>query len=261
MMVDYLQNQDLRKAPRRSAAIVIIERRVLMQTCLLRLLKRELAKFEVLGVKSTDELTALEGQDVRLIALDMEDKPFGDASVISDFAVLGEAFPQSPVVTISDRDDDITAQEAMQCGVRGFFPSSIPIDVVIAGFRLVLAGGIYCPPINTPQSEIHYHDANGHHLGSGNWEKPKHPKANGVQHNGDDRVAVLTRRETEVIVELQLGHSNKTIALNLGMSENTVKMHIQHLMRKLGARTRTEAVFIWTRGAAGATITNWASSQ
>ena len=74
-------------------------------------------------------------------------------------------------------------------------------------------------------------------------------------------MAPLTRRETEVIIELQLGHSNKTIALNLGMSENTVKMHVQHLMRKLGARTRTEAVFIWTRGATGTTTANWAPSQ
>ena len=261
-MVDYSDSQDMRRGARRPASIVIIERRVLMQTCVLRLLKRELAKFEVFGARASDELTGLEGQDVRLIVLDMEDKPFTDTSVISDLAFFGETFPQTPVVVISDRDDDWTAHEAMQSGVRGFFPSSIPVDVVIAGFRLVLAGGIYCPPVNSPKTEISYHDANGHHVVSANWRNPKHQKANGVQHNGDDRgVAPLTRRETEVIIELQLGHSNKTIALNLGMSENTVKMHVQHLMRKLGARTRTEAVFIWTRGATGTTTANWAPSQ
>jgi DNA-binding CsgD family transcriptional regulator len=63
------------------------------------------------------------------------------------------------------------------------------------------------------------------------------------------------------MMELQLGHSNKAIALNLGMSENTVKMHIQHLMRKLGARTRTEAVFIWARGTAGSDLPDWVPSH
>jgi DNA-binding NarL/FixJ family response regulator len=71
----------------------------------------------------------------------------------------------------------------------------------------------------------------------------------------------LTPRETDVIAELQLGRSNKVIALNLGMSENTVKMHVQHLMRKLGARTRTEAVFIWARGSAAHDHPGWATAR
>ena len=73
----------------------------------------------------------------------------------------------------------------------------------------------------------------------------------GIQHDIDSCPAVsLTPRERGVLEELQLGYSNKVIARNLGLSENTVKMHVQHLMRKLGARTRTEAVFIWRRAIA-----------
>ena len=70
----------------------------------------------------------------------------------------------------------------------------------------------------------------------------------------------LTQREESVVEELQLGRPNKVIAVNLGLSENTVKMHVQHIMRKLGARTRTEAVFIWNgRLSAAATYSNPAS--
>ena len=105
-MVDYSDSQDMRRGARRPAFIVIIERRILMQTCVLRLLKRELAKFEVFGARASDELTGLEGQDVRLIVLDMEDKPFTDTSVISDLAIFWRDFPSNPVVVISDRDDD-----------------------------------------------------------------------------------------------------------------------------------------------------------
>jgi DNA-binding NarL/FixJ family response regulator len=52
----------------------------------------------------------------------------------------------------------------------------------------------------------------------------------------------FTHREEDVLAQLQLGHSNKIIAAELNMSENTVKMHIQHIMRKLRVQNRTEVV-------------------
>jgi DNA-binding NarL/FixJ family response regulator len=45
-----------------------------------------------------------------------------------------------------------------------------------------------------------------------------------------------------VLAELELGLPNKLIAAKLKLSENTVKMHVQHIMRKCAARNRTEAV-------------------
>ena len=52
----------------------------------------------------------------------------------------------------------------------------------------------------------------------------------------------LTPREQHVLEALQLGLPNKLIAVRLNLSENTVKMHIQHIMRKCSAHNRTEAV-------------------
>ena len=54
-----------------------------------------------------------------------------------------------------------------------------------------------------------------------------------------------TPREQQVLAELELGLPNKLIAARLNLSENTVKMHIQHIMRKCDARNRTEAVLRW----------------
>ena len=243
---DRFQAPEPRRKSRRLPVILIVERRILMQSCVLRLLKRDLARFHVVGTTSTDDLDRAAGQDVRLVAVDIETRPFTDPAVIAGFTAIRARVPQAPVVVIADRDDDGTAKEALQWGARGFFPSTIPIDVVIAGFRLVLAGGVYCPPFATRPHEPRSTD------------QPPCPTLRPQERlSQDDPDAedirsgiVLTPRETDVITELQLGHSNKVIALNLGMSENTVKMHIQHLMRKLGARTRTEAVFIWARGAA-----------
>jgi DNA-binding NarL/FixJ family response regulator len=55
-------------------------------------------------------------------------------------------------------------------------------------------------------------------------------------------VAELTPREQQVLEGLELGLPNKLIAARLNLSENTVKMHIQHIMRKCSAHNRTEAV-------------------
>jgi DNA-binding NarL/FixJ family response regulator len=54
--------------------------------------------------------------------------------------------------------------------------------------------------------------------------------------------SILTPREIDVIEAIGLGLSNKAIARELGISLHTVKFHIESLLRKLGARTRAEAV-------------------
>ena len=57
----------------------------------------------------------------------------------------------------------------------------------------------------------------------------------------------LTPRESEVLVMMSEGLSNKMIAFRLGISEHTVKFHVQSVMAKLNAGTRTEAVMLGIR--------------
>jgi len=57
-----------------------------------------------------------------------------------------------------------------------------------------------------------------------------------------DRSALLTPRELDVLAALAEGMTNKAIARRLNISLHTVKFHVESLFRKLGARTRTEAV-------------------
>jgi len=57
-----------------------------------------------------------------------------------------------------------------------------------------------------------------------------------------DARALLTPRELDVLEAVADGHTNKAIARRLGISLHTVKFHVESVFRKLGARTRTEAV-------------------
>jgi two-component system, NarL family, response regulator LiaR len=60
----------------------------------------------------------------------------------------------------------------------------------------------------------------------------------------DDGIEQLTRREREVLELIALGHSNKRIALELGVAEKTVKTHVGHLLAKLGVADRTQAALL-----------------
>jgi two-component system, NarL family, response regulator LiaR len=61
---------------------------------------------------------------------------------------------------------------------------------------------------------------------------------------GADGAGHLTRREREVLELIALGHSNKRIALELGIAEKTVKTHVGHLLAKLGVADRTQAALL-----------------
>jgi DNA-binding NarL/FixJ family response regulator len=231
--------------------LVIIEQHVLARTCILNILKRELTGFEIVEMETTSGLNWLSGRDIRLIALNIGDKQITDPSIEDSLALLAEACPKASIAVLSNRDDDATASAAMQRGVRGFFPTSIPVEVAIAGLRLVLAGGVYRPlPIvgqngaSSPKAISECSHAPPALLGTN--------EGNGATRIVPEKAMVdLTPREQHVLEALQLGLPNKLIAVRLNLSENTVKMHIQRIMRKCSAHNRTEAVVRWSRRANG----------
>jgi DNA-binding NarL/FixJ family response regulator len=234
LMDDFTNPAERSDGPPHPPALVIIEPFLLARSCILGILRKEFAGFEIIEMATTDELNCVSGKDVRLVALDIGDKPIIDPSVEDSFALLTESCPHASIALLSNRDDEATAMAAMQRGVRGFFPTSISVEVAIAGLRLVLAGGVYRPLPIVRQNETPGLVYFG----------PLDPS---VTHelNGDAREAIeveFTPREQHVLAELELGLPNKLIAAKLNLSENTVKMHIHHIMRKCAARNRTEAV-------------------
>ena len=181
-----------------------------------------------------------------MIALNIGDKEVTDPAIEGSLAFLAEFCPNAAVALLSNRDDEAAASAAMQRGVRGFFPISISVDVAIAGLRLVLAGGVYRPLPIVGQ--------NGATSLKAISECPGAPElfetneGNGATRIVPEKALVdLAPREQHVLEALQLGLPNKLIAVRLKLSENTVKMHIQRIMRKCSAHNRTEAVVRWSR--------------
>ena len=242
-MDDFTHPAELTQGSQTSPVLVIIEHHVLARACILSILKREFTGFEIFEMPTTSGLNWLSGRDIRLIALNIEDKQITDPSIEGSLALIAESYPNAYVALLSNRDDEATASAAMQRGVRGFFPTSIPVEVAIAGLRLVLAGGVYRPlPIMGQNASLKTISActDAHELSEVH-------EGNGATAILPERAMIdLTPREQHVLAALELGLPNKLIAVKLNLSENTVKMHIQHILRKCSAHNRTEAVLRWS---------------
>src|SRR5262245_30720888 len=226
-MDDFSNPAELALVSQNSPVLVIIEQHVLARTCILNILKRELNGFEIIEMPTTSGLNWLSGRDIRLIALNIGDKQITDPSIEESLAQLAESCPKASVAVLSNRDDDATASAAMQRGVRGFFPTSIPVEVAIAGLRLVLAGGVYRPlPI------FRQNEASGLEAISAYTAAPEltviHRGSGAAKIVPEKPMVDLTPREQSVLAALELGLSNKLIAAKLNLSVNTVKIHIQH---------------------------------
>jgi DNA-binding NarL/FixJ family response regulator len=234
-----------KEAQRATQTIIVIADHTLVRTSTVRFLKYEFADLDFVDLVSTAHLAQARGRNVCLVVLSIAGRNVKSTSVQEDLAAIDREFPKAAVALLSDTDDVQAESQALEMGVRGYFTNSLPIEVALVGVRLVLAGGVFCPH---PLATLKYSSKSDPENGPADGPSPNELQGNGstkmgapIRHNG---VADFTPRETDVLTELQLGHSNKVIAENLNMSDNTVKMHLQHIMRKLHVQNRTAVVVL-----------------
>lgn len=122
---------------------------------------------------------------------------------------------QTPVLIFTASVDAVLLQSVFALGVRGYVSKAASAEVLVDAIRRVLDGSQVLPQIlpivGTP-----------------------------VRANGS--APRLSQRQQEITHMLAKGWSNKRIAAELGMGPATVKTHVSHVMRKLGAANRTELV-------------------
>ena len=136
---------------------------------------------------------------------------------LAGLKTMRETQPDVPVVIISAEDDAETVMDALRAGAAGFIPKTMRAPAVLNALRLVLSGGRYIP------EQV---------MQSGS-EQPSR-QAPGFE--------ALTARELDVLRELVKGHSNKEIGHALDLGEVTIGLHLRSIYRKLGVKSRTQAV-------------------
>lgn len=140
-----------------------------------------------------------------------------DMSGIDTLIAIRTEFPEARIIMLTTFEGDVEIQRALQAGARGYLLKNMPPSELLDVIRQVHAGKKRIPPEIASQLAEHLSDE------------------------------TLTEREVEVLKEVANGNRNRNIAENLFISEETVKVHIKHIMEKLGAADRTQAVAIGVR--------------
>ena len=150
--------------------------------------------------------------DVTLMDLRLPDISGIEATI----AILGE-FPEAKIVMLTTFEGDVEINRALAAGARGYILKSTAPHDLAQMIRRVHAGRRQIPPDVAAQL---------------------------AEHLGEER---LTGREQHVLQHVAAGNRNREIANRLSISEDTVKVHVKHIMEKLGAPDRTGAVTIALR--------------
>ena len=147
--------------------------------------------------------------------------------------LLRERLPETKVIVLTTYADDRSVIDALQAGARGYLTK----DAGRAEIRHALSQVLDNHAVIDPAVQHHVVDAIAT-LPAAQAGRPLLP-------------AGLTPREAEVLSLIAAGMSNREIAEHLIVSEGTVKSHIHHLLAKIGARDRAQAVtFAYQRGLA-----------
>jgi DNA-binding NarL/FixJ family response regulator len=140
-----------------------------------------------------------------------------DLSGIDAMIAIRAEFPDARIVMLTTFEGDVEIQRSLAAGARGYILKSMPPNELTDVIRQVHAGKKRIPPQVAAQLAEHLADES------------------------------LTERERDVLQHIAGGNRNRDIGEKLFISEETVKVHVKHIMEKLGASDRTEAVAIAVR--------------
>ena len=140
-----------------------------------------------------------------------------DMSGVEALLAIRREFGNARIAMLTTFEGDADIRRALAAGAQGYLLKNMPRLDLLEAIRKVNHGKRYVPPEVAAQL---------------------------AQHLGQEP---LSRREIEVLDKIASGNRNIDIAAELFISEETVKGHVKHIMEKLGANDRTEAVAIGLR--------------
>jgi DNA-binding NarL/FixJ family response regulator len=140
-----------------------------------------------------------------------------DMSGIAALSTIRGEFPDARIIMLTTFEGDVEVQRALAAGARGYMLKSTPLEQLVAVIREVHRGRKHLP-VEVAQTLAEY-------IGN----------------------EVLSEREIQVLRQIAEGNRNKDIGAQLSISEETVKAHVRHILDKLDAKDRTQAVSIGIR--------------
>lgn len=174
------------------------------------------AQFSMAGTLAQAQAALDRQPDTDAVLLDL-DMPGMDG--LTGLARLRSEHPTVPIIIVSAAREAGVVQRAYEFGASAYIDKSAPLEEIAAIVRAVLDGEIFAPPEGATVDTF------------------------------ARRAAQLTPQQWRVLALMVQGDQNKQIAHKLSVGEATVKAHVTVILRKLGVRSRTQAV-IEARGLA-----------
>lgn len=192
---------------------------------------------EPFGWHVARDVTSAVALHVDTLDLILLDYHLPDLSGLEAMRAMRERFEAAPIVLVSGDQRPEPIRRAIEAGAAGYIPKTMPEAEMVAALGLVMAHGIYLPPVALLDVEP--------------------PGSGGVYDDADEEAgapvpadalpafmsAELSPRQREVFARALRGKPNKIIARELGIAEGTVKVHLAMVYRALGVRNRTEAMY------------------
>lgn len=156
-----------------------------------------------------------------LVVLDLNMPGMNGLETLSTIKAMNSDV-QVVILTVSNAEADIVA--ALRSGADGYLLKDMDPEQMLEKFREVADGRVVMSS-NVAECLARAMQAEG-------------------QRSSQPCLADLTDREREILLHISQGESNKVIARFLNITESTVKVHVKHILKKLGLRTRLEAA-LW----------------
>lgn len=157
-------------------------------------------------------------KNIDLVLLDLK---LPGINGIDGICLIRSKLPATPIVILSASENQSDIKNAIAQGAKGYIFKSSGVKIILSALRLILSGGVYLPMAIYNDSESAMSSV---------------PLLNSEGKK-------MTARQKQVLDLLVQGKSNKYISTDLGMSENTCRVHVAAVLKFLNVNNRTEAAF------------------
>ncbi len=161
------------------------------------------------------------------------DNHLGGVNGVDAIPALQEAAPQARILMLTVSEDSEDLATALRNGACGYLLKTMEGEALTQAIYRAMAGESVVAPEMTGKLVLAYRNA----AAAGVQQTPLHARS-------DSPLATLTPRELDILRAITAGASNKEIARQLSIAETTVKIHVQHILRKLDVSTRVHAAVL-----------------
>ena len=217
--------------------ILVVDDHTWFRRGLTALLQRD-PQFEVVGDAGDASEAQRRAQELQPDVI-LLDNHLPGVNGVDALPALREVAPGARVLMLTVSEDEHDLSAALRGGACGYLLKTIEGDALSQAIRRAMRGESVVAEEMTGKLVAAYRDAAGPRTSTDSEAAaPVVPVA------PVSRLDVMSRRELDILRCIARGQGNKEIARSLGIAETTVKIHVQHVLRKLDVSSRVQAAVI-----------------